>query len=149
MREQRVEEGDLAALGTLPGRLADRLDAVLDSRDDRAVDVGHLEGQVVQPLAVALEEPAHRGILGERFEELDLAPRKRQQRDLHALALDLFDLFDLQAQYFLVEDPGVDDRTDGYPDVGQTNGHPRLPPSVEERVDKTVRERLTLRTRGR
>ena len=69
------------------------------------------------------EEATHRGVLGERFQELDLAAGEREQRDLHALALDLLDALYLEPQHLFVEDPGVDDRAHGDPDVSEPNGH--------------------------
>src|SRR5687768_17345550 len=104
---------------------------MLQPGDDRASHVRNLEREMVKPFAVLLEVASHGGVVGQGFQELDLAAGEGQQGHFDPLALDLLDAFDLESQHLFVEDAGVDDRADGDTYVGESHGH-RGAPSAEE-----------------
>src|SRR5688572_15404162 len=104
---------------------------------------------MMQPLAVLLEEAPDGGVVRQRFQELDLATGKGQQRDLDPLARDLLDALDLESQHLFVEDAGVDDGADGDTYMGESDGHRGPLRRGEMQVRNTKSLRLTLRSGGR
>jgi len=67
--------------------------------DQGSIEIGHLDGDVVQPLAAPLQEAAHRGLGPEGHEYLKVRTAKRDHCLLHALLGD-----DLAGQWLHTEE---------------------------------------------
>ena len=81
------------------------------------VDVGGLEADVVEALALAFEEAADGGVGAGGFEELDLALADGEERGFHALVLDGVLGVDMEAEGVAVELEGVVEGVDSDADV--------------------------------
>ena len=79
-----MQETDLAGQAG-PRRGVDQLRAFVLRRRQLGADVGRIEAQMMQPFAAAREEARHRATRTERFQQLDLAVTRGEERGPDAL----------------------------------------------------------------
>src|SRR2546426_2241730 len=122
----RVEEADHT--GEASSRLLiDELDAFLLERVEFGVHVGSLEADVVEALALALQETADGGVGASRFEQLDLALADGEERRSHALVFDGVLSMDVEAEGIAVEVKSIVEGVDGDADVVDLLDHEVVP----------------------
>lgn len=104
-----MHERDLEAEHAVAGALVDQLDPLLRQLGERGLDVGHLVGDVMHPLAALREEAADGGVVAERCQELDAALADAHRRRLDPLVLDPPAMLEPPAEQALVRrDRGVE-----------------------------------------
>jgi len=80
-----VDEGDPVPVTANPRLAIDELGAGLDQMSQGGVEVGHLDGDVMQPLATPVQESTDRGIAAERHQQLQVRAPQRNHRLLDPL----------------------------------------------------------------
>ena len=91
MARARVEERDRALGAPARGRI-DELDAVDLEAEQRLGEVRDLEADVVEALALALQEARDAGRVVGRLDELDLRLPHPEERDPHVVLRDVHDV---------------------------------------------------------
>jgi len=94
-----MKEGDAVSAATHSGFPIHQFGAGGDEVAKGSIEIGHLDGDVVQPLAAPLQEAAHRGLGPEGHEYLKVRTAKRDHCLLHALLGD-----DLAGQWLHTEE---------------------------------------------
>ncbi len=112
----RVQEPD-RTLGAPPWDAVDELDAVGLEPHERGSKVGDLETDVVEALALGLEEARDTGRRVRRLDELDLRFAHGKERDPDPVARDVHDGLELEAEKIPPEAEGGFDRPDDDRDV--------------------------------
>src|SRR5262249_50921164 len=97
-----MDESNLEPEETVPGLRVDQLDPSGLELCERGPDVVALVGDVVHPRAAPGEEPAHRGVVAERGEELEAVRAHADRRRLDALVGDGVATLDAGAEQTLV-----------------------------------------------
>ena len=104
-----MHEGDLQAEQAAPRLGVDQLGALLREGRDRDPSIVDLVRDVVHAGAALREEPADRGVLAERREQLDATVPHSHGRGLDALLLDALTMLEPSAEEPLVRgDRGVE-----------------------------------------
>ena len=106
MARARVDERD-RALGAAARRRVDQLEAVDLEAEQRLGEVGDLEADVVEALALRGQEARDAGRVVGRLDQLDLGLADRQERDPDAVGLDVHDRLELEAEQVAPEPQGA------------------------------------------
>ena len=112
----RVQEGDARAARAGTRRCADGRQARLARPLQRRLDVGDAQRDVVQPLAPACQELAHRAVIIQGFKQLDGRLARAEVGGADAFAGNGLGVFQLQPQRLPARQP-VGDGRDGEAEV--------------------------------
>ena len=100
-----VEEGDLLSARTFAGSAIDEADASRLEFLQRAFDIFHLEGDVLDSLAALFDETRHRAVRRGRFEKFHFRVPDGQKDRFPLLFVNGFLALNLQTQESLVQPP--------------------------------------------
>ncbi len=93
-----MHERDLEPEQSLTGTFVDQVGPRVRELGKGRVEIGNLIGDVVHPGAAFGEEPADRGVLPERLEQLDAAVADAERGGAYTLILDGCTVLDLSAE---------------------------------------------------
>jgi hypothetical protein len=122
-----VEEADPHPVDPRPGRLVDEPDPLPLRVRQGGGGVADLEAEVVDPLAVLLDELSHRAVGGGRLDHLDRALPHAEDGGADLLVHDLLGPDQFQPEDVPVEGDRLPEAADGDADVLDPADHERPP----------------------